>query len=140
MEETKKCTKCGRELPLAEFYKNPKTSDGYNTICKECCKEYRQNPLVRAKGLIANYRISDSKNFRGIGDLTPEWIIENIFTKPCAHCGKTGWDVIGCNRLDNSKPHTRDNVEPCCKECNSKLHAEDFTCYYSRQFSRRQKK
>ena len=52
--------------------------------------------------------------------MTTAWILENIFTKPCAHCGKEGWDVIGCNRLDNSKPHTMDNVEPCCFDCNRK--------------------
>ena len=47
--------------------------------------------------------------------------MDNIFNKPCAHCGKIGWQIIGCNRLDNSRPHTLDNVEPCCKECNLEL-------------------
>lgn len=54
-------------------------------------------------------------------NLTPQWIVDNILSKPCAHCGKTRWDVIGCNRIDNSKPHTKDNVEPCCMECNVEL-------------------
>ena len=48
------------------------------------------------------------------------FISKNSFTQPCTHCGKTRWNVIGCNRIDNSKPHTMDNVEPCCKECNRK--------------------
>lgn len=60
-----------------------------------------------------------------------EWIIENIFSKPCAHCGKEGWDIIGCNRLDNSKPHTKDNVEPCCKDCNDKMAAIWKKTYYA---------
>ena len=34
--ETKKCTCCGRELPLSEFYKNKRNKDGYATQCKEC--------------------------------------------------------------------------------------------------------
>lgn len=74
----------------------------------------------RATQLLCAYRQSDKKADRGKGDLTIQWIIDNILSKPCSHCGKTGWDVIGCNRLDNSKPHTMDNVEPCCKECNTK--------------------
>ena len=32
----KKCSKCGRELPLSEFYHNRSTKDGYSDRCKEC--------------------------------------------------------------------------------------------------------
>ena len=38
--ETKKCTKCGRELPRSEFWKNPTREDGLQEYCKECGKEY----------------------------------------------------------------------------------------------------
>lgn len=82
--------------------------------------------LNRARVLLGSYKREDKKYGRGQGNLTPEWIVVNIFTQPCAHCGKTGWNVIGCNRLDNSKPHTMDNVEPCCVECNRKLRSEDI--------------
>ena len=57
--------------------------------------------------------------------MTAQWIVENIFSQPCAHCGENNWEKIGCNRLDNDKPHTKDNVEPCCKECNDRLAALD---------------
>ena len=81
-----------------------------------------ENPIrVRACYLIKNYRAMDKRANRGKGDLTVQWIIDNIFSQPCAHCGKEGWKIIGCNRLDISKPHTMDNVEPCCEECNHKL-------------------
>lgn len=80
------------------------------------------NPMrTRASYLVKNYNRSDKKYKRGHGDLTTQWIIDNIFTKKCAHCNKSGWQIIGCNRLDNSRPHTKDNVEPCCEECNHKL-------------------
>lgn len=81
----------------------------------------KNSPILRARYLIDNYKHNDKKFNRGECDLTAQWIVENIFTKPCAHCGKIGWDVIGCNRLDNSKPHTKDNVEPCCMECNVEM-------------------
>ena len=77
--------------------------------------------LFRALNLLSRYKNNDKKYNRGDSDLTAKWIVENIFTKPCAHCGKKGWNVIGCNRLDNTKPHTMDNVEPCCIECNNRL-------------------
>ena len=83
--------------------------------------------MCRASRLLSGYKREDKKHNRGEGDLTAEWILENIMSQPCAHCGKTGWDIIGCNRLDNSKPHTMDNVEPCCAECNNKLNGENFS-------------
>lgn len=88
---------------------------------KEYNKQYSKTPMGRASYLLGMYNQSDIKSGRGKGDLTAKWIINYIFTKPCAHCGKTGWKVIGCNRLDNSKPHTKDNVEPCCRSCNCKI-------------------
>ena len=35
MEKLKKCSKCGRELPVSEFWKNASTEDGLQTYCKE---------------------------------------------------------------------------------------------------------
>ena len=75
----------------------------------------------RAKNLLRCYEKEDKKNNRGKGNLTTEWLIDNILSKPCSHCGKEGWKVIGCNRLDNTKPHTIYNVEPCCVECNREM-------------------
>lgn len=34
MEKLKKCSKCGRELPVSEFWKNASTEDGLQTIVK----------------------------------------------------------------------------------------------------------
>ena len=88
--------------------------------------EYHNTPNGRASTLLSAYNASDKKRNRGKGDLTVKWIVENIFSKPCAHCGKTGWEVIGCNRLNNDLPHTKDNVEPCCGECNIKMGSKEL--------------
>lgn len=84
-------------------------------------EKYLKTQKGRANSLLCAYRQNDKKYGRGECTLTAEWIIDNIFSKPCTHCGETDWHKLGCNRLDNSKPHTPDNVEPCCKECNNKL-------------------
>ena len=88
-------------------------------------KEYRKTKIGRARTILHRYNQNDEKYGRGKGDLTDEWIVEHIFSRPCAHCGETDWHKIGCNRLDNSKPHTMDNVEPCCVSCNNKLAGND---------------
>lgn len=88
-------------------------------------KEYIKTPMGRACYLFNGYNQQDKENNREKGDLTPKWIVENIFSKPCVHCGESDWHKLGCNRLDNSKPHTMDNVEPCCSKCNRKLAANE---------------
>ena len=135
MIELKKCTKCGRELPLECFSKDKNRKDGLQPYCKECYREISKTPMGRACRLVGGYNDEDKKHGRGKGNLTSKWVYDNILFKPCVHCGKEGWDVIGCNRLDNTKPHTKDNVEPCCKECNLKLAAKEFI-KYQKQFNR----
>lgn len=41
--ETKKCAKCGRELPLDSFHKSTVSKDGRQCYCKDCKKDIYQN-------------------------------------------------------------------------------------------------
>ena len=86
----------------------------------ELDKKYRQTPIGRAKHLLSAYKQNDKKYKRGECTLTSKWIIENIFPKPCHWCGEVGWEIMGCDRIDNALPHTPDNVNPCCESCNLK--------------------
>lgn len=72
--------------------------------------------LKRAKAskMLSSYRIKDKKRDLEC-DLTIEDMLD-IMSKPCVYCGDT--KRIGCDRLDNEKGHTKDNVVPCCVECN----------------------
>jgi hypothetical protein len=74
--------------------------------------------LVRTKAskMISSYRHKDRVR-RFDFNLTIEWMIENIISKPCIYCGTN--DFIGCDRIDNNKGHTIDNVVPCCFVCNA---------------------
>lgn len=74
---------------------------------------------VRAINLIKNYQIEDMRNNRGDCDLTSEWIINNVFLEQrCIYCGDSNWRHLGCDRIDNSKAHTTDNVVCSCGLCN----------------------
>ena len=219
--ETKICKRCGRELPLSEFYKAKSCKDGHLNVCKECYlqqqkhyrqehketiaeqkkhyrqehketiaewqkqwyqdnredvlkqqkqyyqehkkekteyqkqhyqdnkdtilelqKQYRQNnkdaiaerqkqyyqtPNGRASSLVSGYRRADKNANRGECTLTAQWIIDNIFSgQKCIFCGESDWEKLGCDRIDNSLPHTPNNVNPCCDECNKKRGKKEF--------------
>ena len=79
-------------------------------------KDANNNLRSKVSKMISSYKVKDKKNGTSICDLDIEWMIDNIITKPCVYCGDT--HRIGCDRIDNTKGHTKDNVQPCCYECN----------------------
>ena len=98
----------------AEYYQKNKEK------ILEQITEKRITPIGKAQMHVDNYIRIDRAYKRGECTLTPEWIVEHIFSQPCHYCGKTDWTEIGCDRIDNSLPHTPDNVVPCCTDCNKK--------------------
>lgn len=122
----------------AEYYQENKEhiiqrQTEYNTKNKEEVyekrAEYRKTQKGRALNLIGGYRKNDKKANRGECTLTAKWIVEHIFSQPCIYCGETDWTKLGCDRKDNSLPHTPDNVVPCCYSCNCKKRTKNFDEY-----------
>lgn len=72
----------------------------------------------RAKSLLKRYNSIDKDKFGKIGDLDYKWIVNNIFNSNCEYCGENDWHSLGCDRVDNSKGHTKDNCICACKRCN----------------------
>ncbi len=104
----------------AEFYNANKDKKAAQGV------EYRSTKKGRAVNLVRNYRYTDKLYSRGECTITADWIVENIFSQPCHYCGKTDWKELGCDRIDNSLPHTPDNVVPCCHHCNIKKHTTSY--------------
>ena len=111
----------------------------YNVTHKEERANHRaflkeNDPHYNAGRLLRRYRQSDIQYNRGQCTLTAEWIEENIYKKGCLYCNETDWHKLGCDRVDNSKPHTPNNVVPCCKECNQKRQRRKFLDYFYERF------
>lgn len=49
--KSKKCTKCGKVLPLSEFNKNKRTSDGYQCQCRACAAKYNKSYYEKKLGI-----------------------------------------------------------------------------------------
>ena len=85
---------------------------------------------TRARLLSLAYARADLKYNRGISSITPEWIIDNVFSgQKCFYCDCDDWLSLGLDRIDNNKPHTPDNVVVCCRKCNEHRARRDFNEY-----------
>lgn len=121
-------------MTTTEYNKN------YNSTHKEKRAAYRawmkENDMnYNATAKIRRYRQSDLQYNRGECTLTPEWFIEKIYHKSCVYCGETDWHKLGTDRIDNSKPHTPDNVVCCCKDCNQYRQRRDFVEYFRERYT-----
>jgi len=91
----------------------------------------KNTPLYRAQSQIRSYRQDDIHN--GFGDVInfdAQWILNNIYSKQCIYCGESDWKKLGCDRIDNTKPHTKDNVVCSCWKCNNERQKQTFEEFY----------
>lgn len=92
--------------------------EGRNDYTKEYMKDYRKTIEYRASDLCSRYRKFDANKGFDIGNVTPKWVLENILNSKCVYCGDSNWEHLGCDRIDNTKPHDIDNLVCCCGVCN----------------------
>lgn len=81
-------------------------------------REYLKTPYGRATHLVSRYKYSDVEKGRDGFSLTPRWVVDHIFTSSCVYCGDSDWKHLGCDRIDNSLPHTPENCICACGICN----------------------
>lgn len=67
--ETKVCKKCGRELPIENFYTNKSLKGGHDNCCKECKNAYskewqKKNREKKKIEKIENERIEFEKKYK----------------------------------------------------------------------------
>lgn len=95
-------------------------------------KKYRGTINGKANNLIASYKRVDRLKGQ-TNDLDREWVIKHILNSRCIYCGETDWHYLGCDRIDNNLPHTKDNCICSCGICNveraDRFTVEEFVKY-----------
>jgi tRNA G26 N,N-dimethylase Trm1 len=75
-EQLKKCSHCGRMLPVSEFYKNSGKKDGLSNNCKECAKKmaktYQRKNREKEEGIV------EFKSNNPLSAYTPRELMEEI--------------------------------------------------------------
>lgn len=79
--ETKKCSKCGRELPLSAFPWRDKSKGTYRADCKECHSKYMKQKYQQKKEEIQQLKSQLA----------------------CAKCGDTRGYVLDFHHIDPTK-------------------------------------
>ena len=138
---TKKCTKCGRSLPLTEFGKHKLGINGLNYWCKKCQRENTKHWENTPRGIYAVIKrrlVYQRKHPKRRGKPKPltiskedfiEWYNKEI--KICAYCSipeekLLAWNDSHNNKvqrltidcIDNNIGYTKDNLVLACLRCN----------------------
>ena len=128
----KQCTRCKQTKPKTEFYRQSKAKEGYNSWCKQCCREYERirydnEPALREKkaGVAAAWRRrhpeknrASQRNCRlkreyGIDQDRYEEMLAEQDGK-CACCGRSGKKLLVVDH-DHKTGRVRGLI---CKPCN----------------------
>ncbi len=113
------CRPCESIRGKEKALKYPRKNRVYNFSPEqiERRRKHGRNYKLKALGIIKKYTLIDrKKGGRHVCDLTEDFLNQNILPCACVYCGDR-WK-IGCDRIDNSRGHSMDNVVPCCKLCN----------------------
>jgi len=120
----KKCNKCGRELPLTEFYKSNTSKSGFRGTCKDCDKatnkeqywKHHERNLERVSRYNKEHREERTAYARKRRRSNVDRVREvkrnygrvkrselDSLKTPCVKCGETRPHVIDFHHIDPSQ-------------------------------------
>lgn len=70
--ELKKCSRCGKEKPLTEFYRNKTSKSGYDNYCKDRSNQIRK---------INYHKLLNKKELSGLHAFSPRQLMEELKTR-----------------------------------------------------------
>jgi hypothetical protein len=143
---TRACYRCKQDFPATSefFYSDASRPLGLSYECRACLRDrnkgrdrrterwanlsldqrkkvrerqrrYAKTDKGRAIFLAKAYEAIDKAKGQ-TSEVTQMFLLEQIFPSRCVYCGTV--DRLGCDRIDNAKGHTLDNIVPACGDCN----------------------
>jgi len=116
--EVKECSHCGDVKETRKFSLDAKSKDRHQSICKKCSLD-----ISRTKeGLINKIHSSQAQNSKKRGHVKPNytskelkvWLKDTNFDTLYDEWVASDYDTMkipSCDRLDDSKPYTFDNIQ-----------------------------
>lgn len=122
MSDVKRCSRCGRVLPVSSFSRSSKNKDGLQCWCKDCQRACHCSSSRRACGSRSTPSVSklsgDALGLLSRADMRAQ----NI--KLCARC-----QTVKPLSEFSPDPHNRDGHKSWCKSCcNSYVQARNKSC------------
>lgn len=144
----KKCTKCGKELPLDQFHKYSRTKDGLRNSCKDCTNAMNRVYRESHKDELDNYwqvyhRDYYKKNKDRIYEKQQAYregkrnFMDSLKT-PCVKCGETRLYIIDFHhkvpsekrfglstRFERAEQEVAEEAKKCvclCRNCHGEFH------------------
>lgn len=123
------CKECSKQDNLQRSQRDKEKRKKYRQEHKEEKLKYVKKYYKTLNGYCSHiksaYIQEDKKHGRIVETLPDDYITLEYFMdaikQPCFYCKEhKSFNEMGLDRIDNSKPHTIDNVVPCCTECNKK--------------------
>jgi len=108
-----RCKECDKKRKDKRVWKDRILTEEQKIGKKLANKKYCRTDKGKSISILKAYENHDKKHNRDT-DLKSEDIL-NILRTPCTYCG---FPSTGFDRINNSLGHTKENVVPCCKECN----------------------
>ena len=74
---TKVCSRCGKELPITEFYEHKRSKDGFASMCKACHKQSIEASVAKKKKLESIVK----QGGKQLKDYTPRELMEELYRR-----------------------------------------------------------
>ncbi len=142
----KQCSKCKVPQEFVEFRKRAALLDGYASICKTCNKDAaiiaKDLPSTLATNIHSSQRYSSKLRKHTIPNYTNKELLEWLLLQPTfstlhkqwIDSGHDRWLRPSCDRLDDYKPYTLDNLRLVTWiENKDKYHTDSFTGINTKQ-------
>ena len=119
--DTKKCSKCGKELPLTEYYS--RGNGKLRSECKDCHKSYVKGKYNERKNIVSD--IKTSQKCAKCGE-SRSYVLDFHHKNPSVKDGTIARMTSNYNKIEDIQKEI-DKCIVLCSNCHREFHHLEFT-------------